>query len=87
MGRTDKYNIYLYYNIYKYKYNIEIVNIESCLIAHWLRLHGSNIGGMGSITGWEVPHAMRSQKKKKKVNIIYNLSTMTSKHVKEPLNL
>ena len=39
------------------------------LVVHWLRLHASNAGGMGSIPGGgtKIPHAMwHGQKEKKK---------------------
>ena len=41
------------------------------LAVPWLRLHPSNIGGTGSITGWaiRIPHAAQCGQKKKKKKI------------------
>ena len=43
---------------------------RTLLVVQWLRLHASNAGSTGSISGWgtEIPHAAwLSQKKKKKI--------------------
>ena len=47
------------------------------LAGPWLRLHPSNIGGTGSITGWEIriPHAVQCGKKKKKKKIYTHTHT------------
>ena len=42
------------------------------LTVQWLRLHAPNVGGKGSIPGWEtkIPHATQRSLKKKNKNMI-----------------
>ena len=52
--------------------SVQSTSLGASLVAQWLRLHGSNVGALGSIPGQETKsphasqHAQKLKKKKKK---------------------
>ena len=68
-------------NIFK-DLSSKIQHAETSLVVQWLRLHASNVGGVGSTSGQrtKIPHAW-IKKKKKKSNMQSYLKNLKSSEI------
>ena len=70
-------------NIFK-DLSSKIQHAETSLVVQWLRLHASNVGGVGSTSGQrtKIPHAwIKKKKRKKKSNMQSCLKNLKSSEI------